>query len=67
VAKILIGDKPMKKIPEWIIVKYNVRPQIFYCSRCGGSRELHLPAPIDDFVKQAEAFAESHKYCKEKK
>jgi len=55
----------MKKIPEWILIKYDVKPPLFSCSRCGATRELHLPAAIDDFAKQSEAFAESHRNCKE--
>lgn len=57
----------MKKIPEWIILKYDVTPNQYVCQRCGARREVYLPATIDDFVKQGEAFAESHKHCKDKK
>lgn len=54
------------KIPAWIYVKYDVQPPIFLCERCGQTRPVHLPAGIgDDAQKQAEAFAEGHKYCKE--
>ena len=54
----------MKKIPKWIFIKYDVKPNEYVCQRCGARREVHLPAPIADVAKQAEAFAESHKYCK---
>jgi hypothetical protein len=54
----------MKKIPKWIFIKYDVKPPLFICSMCGEPRELHLPAPISDVLKQAEAFAESHMNCK---
>ena len=54
----------MKKIPKHIILDYNKQPPEFLCVNCGGRRQLHLPVPIDDFIKQGEAFAESHKYCK---
>ena len=54
----------MKKIPKWITLKYDVTPNVFVCERCHTVREVHLPAAIDDVVKQSEAFAESHKYCK---
>ena len=58
----------MKKIPRWIFLKYDQDPNYFLCKCCGGTRPVHLPAAIDDVVKQSEAFAESHKYCnKEKK
>ena len=57
----------MKKIPSWIILKYDSDPNYYKCERCEAVREVHLPAPIDDVIKQAQAFAESHKYCKEKK
>ena len=53
----------MKKIPDYIILKYDQEPQIMACNKCGGYRKVHLPAAVDDFIKQAEAFAESHKWC----
>lgn len=56
----------MKKIPKWIFIKYDRKPNCFYCERCGATRESHLPAPIDDVAKQAEAFSESHKFCKDR-
>uniref|UniRef100_A0A6M3IM62 Uncharacterized protein n=1 Tax=viral metagenome TaxID=1070528 RepID=A0A6M3IM62_9ZZZZ len=55
-----------KKIPDWIKLKYDVQPPVFECERCGVTRELHLPAAIDDALKQGQAFAESHKFCQEK-
>jgi len=57
----------MKKIPKWIALKYDESPNQLWCRRCGEKREMHLPASIDDAIKQGEAFAESHKFCKEKK
>ena len=53
-----------KKIPDWIKLKYDVQPPVFMCERCGATRECHLPAAVDDVVKQGYAFADSHKYCK---
>lgn len=55
------------RIPKHIILDYSKQPNELKCIFCGKTRVVHLPAPIDDFVKQGEAFAESHKYCKEKK
>nr|MBC8360908.1 hypothetical protein [Candidatus Desulfatibia profunda] len=55
----------MKKIPKWITLKYDITPNVFECERCGEKREVYLPAAIDDFVLQGQAFAETHKYCKE--
>jgi len=52
------------KIPDWIIIKYDVQPPVLVCERCSETRELHLPAAVDDVVKQAQAFAEGHKFCK---
>lgn len=57
----------MKKISGWIFIKYDVKPALFNCSKCGANRELHLPASISDVSKQAEAFAESHRFCTEAK
>ena len=57
----------MKKIPGWIIIKYDVKPPIFLCKRCGAVRDVYLPAAVDDLMKQAEAVAQSHKYCMEDK
>ena len=57
----------MKKIPKWIIFKFDIKPNVFMCDRCGATREAHLPAAVSDFTRQAEAFSESHKYCKEHK
>jgi hypothetical protein len=57
----------MKKITKHIKLDYSKRPNEFFCENCGGRRELHLPALIDDVVKQGEAFAESHRYCKNQK
>jgi hypothetical protein len=59
------GGEMSKKIPNWVLLKYDIQPPVFMCERCGAKREAHLPAAIDDFVKQGKAFAESHKYCKE--
>ena len=56
----------MKKIPKYIILDYSKQPSEFVCENCGERRQIHLPAVIDDVVKQGEAFAESHKYCKPK-
>jgi hypothetical protein len=54
----------MKKIPKYIYLDYSKQPSKMVCKHCGESRELHLPALIDDALKQAQAFAESHKMCK---
>lgn len=60
-----MGEKMRKvKIPKWIILKYDVQPPEFTCLNCGEKRIAHLPASITDFVKQGEAFAYSHKFCK---
>ena len=53
----------MKKIPEYIVLQ----SLTMKCLRCGAERELSLPAPVDDFVLQADGFAEWHKFCKEGK
>jgi len=53
----------LKKLPTWIVLKGNIPPQ-FKCERCGDTRPVYLPAAIDDVLKQGQAFAESHKYCK---
>ena len=55
----------MKNIPEHIILDYNKQPTMMICKNCGEKRELHLPALVDDVIKQAQAFGESHKDCKE--
>jgi len=55
----------MPKIPNWIFLEAKIQPPRFKCDRCGAGREVHLPAPIEDFKKQGQAFTESHKYCKE--
>jgi len=57
----------MKKIPRWIFLNYEKQPPVMVCKCCGESREIHLTAAANDFIKQAEAFAESHKYCNVKK
>ena len=54
----------MEKIPVHIILDYRKFPNELHCVNCGASRELHLPAPISDVSKQAEAFTESHRFCK---
>lgn len=56
----------MKNIPKYIILDYSKQPPMMVCQNCGEKRELHLPALIDDFIKQAQAFGKSHKDCKEK-
>ena len=33
----------MKKIPDWIKLKYDVQPNVFECERCGKTRQVHLP------------------------
>jgi hypothetical protein len=53
----------MKKIPKHIILNHEIQPPVFQCTICGITRAVHLPAAVDDFLKQIEAFAESHKYC----
>ena len=53
------------KIHNWVIIKYGEHPPVFECVRCGVKREVHLPAAVDDFIKQGQALAESHKFCKE--
>jgi len=52
------------KIPKFIFLKYNDGPPYFLCVNCGKTRPAHLPSATRDFIKQAEAFSESHKYCK---
>jgi hypothetical protein len=52
------------KIPPHIMLDYSVKPNEYVCEHCGKRRPVHLPAPIDDFLKQGEAFAISHKRCK---
>jgi len=54
----------MKRIPKHIYVDYSVQPARLWCKHCGEHRALQLPATIEDAIKQGEAFAESHKYCK---
>ncbi len=54
----------MKKIPAWIYIKYDKQPAYFLCERCKSEREVHMPAAIDDVLKQSEAFAETHRICK---
>jgi len=54
----------MKRIPKHIVLDYSKQPHSYVCKNCGARRQIHLPAAIDDFVKQGEAFSESHKYCK---
>ena len=54
----------MKKIPIHIMLDYSKQPPESVCKNCGARRQVHLPAAIDDFIKQCEAFCESHKDCK---
>lgn len=54
------------KIPKYIILDYSRTPHELLCENCGKRRELHLPASIADVAKQSEAFAESHKFCKQR-
>lgn len=54
-----------KKLLKWVNIRYDVTPPVLECVRCKGTREFHLPASIDDVVKQSEAFCESHKKCKD--
>lgn len=35
-----------------------------WCSHCGETRGLHVPASIKDFTRQMEAFGETHKRCR---
>lgn len=53
------------KLRPWIIIDTSVNPAVFRCTRCGAKRPMHLPAAITDWIKQGEAFTESHKFCKE--
>jgi hypothetical protein len=62
----LRGEIKMK-IPNWVVLKYDVKPNVFECVRCGATREAHMPASIDGFMKQGEAFAEDHRFCKKEK
>ena len=54
----------MKNPPKHIILDYTNDPSEFVCVNCGAKRQLHLPAAINDVVRQAEAFVETHKHCK---
>lgn len=54
------------KIPDWIVIDTSKGDGEFLCKRCGDHRKPHLPAAIMDFIKQSEAFTESHKYCEKK-
>lgn len=47
-----------RKIPNWIVV--DSKTNSMTCQQCGESRPIHLPALINDFIGQAEAFAQSH-------
>ena len=57
----------MKRIPKHIILDYSKQPSEYVCDNCGARRQVHLPAPVDDFVQQGKAFAVSHRYCKPNK
>lgn len=52
------------KIKEWIVIDATKQPPILKCKRCGKERKIHLPATVEDFSKQAEAFGETHRICK---
>jgi hypothetical protein len=52
------------KIPDWIVIDTTKKEGDFLCKRCLEIRVPIIPCAIDDFVKQAEAFAETHKFCK---
>jgi hypothetical protein len=54
----------MKNPPKHIVLDYSKDLNELVCKNCGDRRPLYLPASINDVVKQGEAFAESHKYCK---
>ena len=55
-----------KKLPDWIVLHLepSPKPPTFKCNRCGATRSVHLPASTGDFIKQGEAFADSHKECR---
>jgi len=52
-----------KGLRDWIVIDASKKPPVFKCMRCGGTREIFLPAPLEDFAKQGEAFNEAHKRC----
>lgn len=55
--------KRRTKMPQWILLDYSQQPPRFRCGRCDVTRELHLPAVVEDFSLQGEAFAAGHRGC----
>lgn len=51
------------KAPDWTVA--NTQKQAFECKRCGGTRPFELPASIEAFVADAEAFGVRHRDCEE--
>lgn len=38
----------------------------FLCQRCGETHKLEMPISITEYVRQAKAFTELHRNCKER-
>lgn len=53
----------MATIEGWIRIGPFADVTEFICERCGIKRPVHIPCSIGDFLKQSEAFNESHKFC----
>lgn len=50
-----------RKIPDWIAIDSS--KQVVRCGRCKTEKPLGLPAPIDAFVKEMQAFGIRHENC----
>lgn len=49
---------------EWVIIKYDEKPNKIVCLRCGYSIIAPWPCSINDACRAADAFVEQHKNCK---
>lgn len=56
----------MKKLTDWIVVKYDVQPAIQLCTRCGTHDNFPFNQPIGYVSDVLKAFIKAHRNCKEK-
>ena len=51
---------------SWIVVKYDVKPVIFLCRRCGTSDDMPQNQPLQYVLDVMAAFTKAHRRCKER-
>lgn len=50
---------------DWIVLKYNVTPNLMLCERCKKTYPIHMPCSIGMAVAMNNQFIKEHKNCSE--